>query len=78
MAVPYDGGASSADAAGVLTGQGRLTVLTAGKVVEGTWVRPDKTRAARLVDSRGRPITLTPGRTWVELPDVGYAVTTAP
>ena len=78
MAVPYDGGASSADAAGVLTGQGRLTVLTAGKVVEGTWVRPDKTRAARLVDRRGRPITLTPGRTWVELPDVGYAVTTAP
>jgi hypothetical protein len=78
MAVPYAGGASSADAAGILTGQGRLTVLTAGKVVQGTWVRPDKARAARLLDSRGRPVTLTPGRTWVELPDVGYAVTTTP
>jgi hypothetical protein len=78
LAVSYVGGASSPDAAGVLTGQGRLTVFTAGKVVEGTWVRPDKSRAARLLDSRGRPVTLTPGRTWVELPDVGYAVTTTP
>ena len=45
-----------------------------GKVVRGTWNRPDKAVPAELVDASGAPIRLTPGKTWVELPDVSYAV----
>ena len=52
--------------------------LTDGKVVTGTWSRPDKARAARLLDDAGKPIALTPGRTWVELPDPSKRITVNP
>jgi hypothetical protein len=76
--VQYQGGAGNKGAEGALTGTGRLLVLTAGQVVEGTWSRPDKAKPARLLDASGREIGLTPGRTWVELPDTSYAVTVSP
>ncbi len=78
MSVGYLGGPGAADGEGVLTGSGPLRVFTAGRVITGTWVRPDLSRPARLLDSRHRPIALTPGRTWVELPDTTYPVTTTP
>ena len=53
-------------------------VFTAGKQILGTWSRPDKSQPAQLLDAAGKVIALTPGQTWVELPDTGYAVTKTP
>ena len=62
----------------MLTGQGPVSVFTDGKVVEGTWVRPDRAEPALLLDRRQQPIPLTPGQTWIELPDLSHTVTTTP
>jgi len=51
----------------VTTGQGSVWVFTGGKLVPGTWDRPDSARPASLVDAQGQPIRLSPGRPWVEL-----------
>ncbi|MEY3361293.1 MAG: hypothetical protein RL531_1012 [Actinomycetota bacterium] len=80
MAITYRGGAGAMQAEGILTGEGRAIVLTDGLAIEGRWIRPNQTTPARFVDGAGRTVALTPGNTWVELPDVSYplAVTPAP
>lgn len=51
-------------------GKGTAWVLTDGKFIDGCWERPDKTKGASLVlCGTTTPIELTPGRTWVELPE---------
>ena len=57
-------------------GSGRAIVYTAGQAIEGTWSRPDALSPAVLRDATGAVISLTPGRTWVELPRTGAAVST--
>ena len=54
-------------------GSGEAWVLSAGKIVKGTWSRPDATQPATLTNASGAPIALTPGRTWVELAKTGTA-----
>jgi hypothetical protein len=76
--VQYAGGAGEEGAEAELVGTGQAWVFTSGKVIKGTWSRPDKEKPARLLDARGGEIRLTPGQTWVELPDVSYAVTVTP
>jgi Protein of unknown function (DUF3048) N-terminal domain/Protein of unknown function (DUF3048) C-terminal domain len=61
-----------------LTGSGKLIVFTNGQEITGTWSRPDETQPAQLLDATGSTIELTPGQTWVEIPDVSYSVTTTP
>ena len=78
MFVHYQGGAGAFASEAVLTGRGYAWVLSDGRVVKGIWVRPALTRGAQLFDAYGRPIRLTPGSTWVELPDESYSVTTSP
>jgi hypothetical protein len=78
MFIQYSGGVGALQAEGVLTGTGKLEVFTQGKEITGTWSRPDKAKPAKLLDANGAVIKLTPGQTWVELPDVSYAVTTTP
>jgi hypothetical protein len=81
MFVQYVGGDpnhGNIGAEAMLTGTGRALVFTAGKEVTGTWSRPDKNRPAELLDAAGKQIALTPGQTWVELPDVSYSVTKTP
>ena len=56
-------------------GSGRAWVYSGGKVVEGTWNRPDNLSGWNLTDADGNSIGLTPGRTWVELIREGQAVT---
>jgi hypothetical protein len=75
MFAAYAGGVGEMGAEAVLTGHGTAWVFTAGKVITGTWSRPNKARAALLLDAARHPILLTPGRTWVELPDLSYTVT---
>jgi len=53
-------------------GSGEVWVFTDGHVVRGRWERPDPSRPATLV-ADGRPIRLTPGRTWVALARPGTA-----
>ena len=81
MFAAYVGGdprAGNEGAEAALTGTGKLQVFTAGRQIEGTWSRPDKAHGARLLDPAGHVIPLTPGQTWVELPDVAYTVTVTP
>jgi hypothetical protein len=70
LQTPY--GVSAADAASpeaVSTGSGRAWVLTDGRVVDGTWTRPDRFAPDDLRDGAGRPATLLPGSTWIVLAD---------
>ena len=68
-------GTSSADSRSPeaqTVGSGEAWVFTDGHVVRGRWERPDQSRPAALV-ADGRPIQLTPGRTWVALARAGTA-----
>lgn len=60
-----------------LLGSGVAWVLSGGQLVEGTWDRPALEVPASLVDAAGAVIGLTPGRTWVALPELGDAVVIA-
>lgn len=71
-------GVSPADARSpmaISTGGGEAIVLTDGKLVRGRWSRENPLLGWTLVDNSGNPIHLTPGRTWVGLPEVGSNVT---
>ncbi|HUP75905.1 MAG TPA: DUF3048 domain-containing protein [Acidimicrobiales bacterium] len=57
----------------VVIGSGDAWVLTAGKMILGTWSRADDQSVSVFTDSEGKLITLTPGTTWVELPRPGTA-----
>jgi hypothetical protein len=59
----------------ISVGTGPAWVLTNGVLVEGSWARTRNTEPYRLADAQGRPILLTPGRTWVQLPRPGNAAT---
>ncbi|HEX6237999.1 MAG TPA: DUF3048 domain-containing protein [Acidimicrobiales bacterium] len=56
---------------GVVTGRGRVVVLTSGKAIEGTWVRPTLADPLELVTGDGEEIRLSPGQTFIELPPPG-------
>lgn len=53
------------------TGGGRLVVLTEGHIIVGTWARPAAEDKPLLLDGDGAEIALTPGRTWVLMPEAG-------
>lgn len=63
---------------GILTGSGHVWVMSAGRVVKGTWSRSNLTTTAKYVDAAGTTIKLTPGRTWVELVPVGTVPAVTP
>ena len=49
------------------TGTGEVFAFSAGRVIHGKWTRPDRLTPFQLTADDGKPILLTPGRTWVEL-----------
>jgi Protein of unknown function (DUF3048) N-terminal domain/Protein of unknown function (DUF3048) C-terminal domain len=67
--VDYVGG-STPEA--VMTGEGDVWVLTDGRAFSGRWKRSTPEDPGVLVDTNGEPILLSPGQTWVELPETGY------
>ncbi len=72
METIYTTSAADAQSPEVQTvGSGRLYVLTAGHVITGTWSRETAEAKPVLLDSDDEVIKLTPGRTWVLLPDGG-------
>lgn len=70
----YAGGVGQIGAEAQIVGQGPVKVFTNGHQIDGTWSRANKTDRIVLTGADGKPILLTPGQTWVELPDVSYAI----
>ena len=65
-------GTSSADAASpelISVGSGTAHILTAGRVIQGTWSRESNSVPPEISYTEGNIIVLTPGQTWVEWPD---------
>jgi hypothetical protein len=61
---------------GQLLGFGPAWVLTAGNIVEGSWVKATPEAPTQFLDAAGAVIKLTPGRTWVALaPPDGATIT---
>lgn len=54
-----------------LVGEGEALVLTGGQAFAARWVKPSLEMPAQYFDQAGAPIRLTPGRTWVALPEPG-------
>lgn len=67
----YDSGYRAQNNAAVptyeLTGTGEATIATGGKTLKATWSKADAQAPMVLLDSKGLPLTLAPGNTWVEL-----------
>jgi len=78
MFVQYLGGVGVIQSEAQLLGSGQALVFTDGKEITGTWSRPDQTKPAKFRNAEGGEIRLTPGQTWVELPDVSYQVSVVP
>ena len=56
------------------TGEGPLVVLSDGHAIAERWERPTADDKPLLLDGSGDEIGLTPGRTWVLLPEAGQTV----
>ena len=67
--VPYPRGAE-----GLLYGSGDAWVFSNGQLIRGRWNRAYPGAHTTFVDGAGVPITIMPGRTWVELLPVGRTV----
>ncbi len=59
-------------------GSGPVTIVRNGAVITGTWQRTSLTSPATFTSAGGAPITLAPGRTWVELVPQGIPVVASP
>ncbi len=53
------------------TGEGVAMVFSGGRMVIGKWTRKDRLAPFAFTDDKGDPILLTPGRTFIELPNSG-------
>ncbi len=56
---------------GDTTGSNPAIVFTGGRMVLGTWTRNDRLEPFAITDASSAPILLTPGRTFIELPNSG-------
>jgi hypothetical protein len=51
----------------VMVGSGEALVATGGRTVAATWTKQSEAAPVVLTGADGRPVTLAPGRTWIEL-----------
>lgn len=56
---------------GTTTGTNPALVFTGGRLINATWARADRLNPFAFTDASGAPILLTPGRTFIELPNSG-------
>jgi hypothetical protein len=76
MYVNYVNGIGSFTSYADLQGTGKVDVFSDGREVAGTWSRgSSKSDLLTYQTANGQPIALTPGQTWVELLNVGAALT---
>ena len=60
----------------VLEGSGEAILLTGGRAVDGHWSKAAPALPFELSDASGAPLTVPPGRTWIELvPEAGSVET---
>lgn len=62
----------------VLTGAGSAEVIRDGVATSGNWRRPNLGDRTQFLDSHGKVINLSPGKTWVELVPTTVGVTVTP
>jgi hypothetical protein len=62
----------------IMISGGRAWVFEDGKHIEGTWSKSSQTAPIILLDSKGSPIKLSPGNTWVELMPRTAKITISP
>jgi hypothetical protein len=48
-------------------GKGKFTLYRDGRVINGTWLRPNVTSPTKYLDLKGKPVPFKPGKTWVLL-----------
>jgi hypothetical protein len=58
----------------VFTGSGQAQLLTGGQQFTGTWSKGGPSSPVQLKGADGKPLTLLPGRTWIELVPVQGSV----
>ena len=56
---------------GTTTGSNSALVFTGGRMITGTWTRPDRLAPFAFTDATGAAILLTPGRTFLEMANSG-------
>jgi hypothetical protein len=56
---------------GITIGTNPTAVFTGGRIVLGTWTRATRLDPFAFADPSAKPILLTPGRTFIELPNSG-------
>jgi len=56
---------------GRTTGTNPALIFTGGRLVVGSWTRDDRLNPFAFTDQAGAPVLLTPGRTFIELPNSG-------
>lgn len=61
---------------GKVVGTGNAVVFANGLRVDARWSKPNATAMTTWTDASGNPLALPAGHTWVELPNVGAALTT--
>jgi Protein of unknown function (DUF3048) N-terminal domain/Protein of unknown function (DUF3048) C-terminal domain len=72
LETPYvASGADSRSPEAQTLGSGGAWVFTQGRMIPGTWERNAPEQPWKLTGLDGQPILLTPGPTWVELPEPG-------
>jgi hypothetical protein len=75
MYVTYVNGIGTENSYADLQGSGTADVFTDGKEIAGTWSRgASKADIIQYVNAAGKTILLTPGQTWVEILNVGAAL----
>jgi hypothetical protein len=62
---------------GVVTGTGKAVILSGGHMIDAKWSKPSASSVTQYTDLQGAPIKLTPGKTWVMLPQIGAVTTTS-
>lgn len=62
----------------ILEGTGDVTIASGGKTITGTWSKPDTASPIAFAGADGKPLTLAPGNTWVELVPASGSLTVNP
>lgn len=55
-------------------GTGRALIFMDGKVIDGKWVKADRTARTKFIDSKGKEIELNRGQIWIQTIPVGNDV----
>jgi hypothetical protein len=58
-----------------IVGSGKAIIASNGKTISGTWLKKSSGAPTTFVDSTGRPVTLVPGQTFIQVVQTGSKVT---